>query len=142
MNSQPPIDADEIAARVAARLTPPAGMAEFGPSSRLGLTAREAAGVVSAVVLMTATVLGAYYAATSAMAQTETTASQALAASTETAKTVAEHATRLEVARVSAKAQREDLDRRFGEVKAEQKASETRILEAVRELRADIRKGR
>lgn len=60
----------------------------------------------------------------------------------EVAKQVQDHETTLKVIEATKKAEKEDLDRRFQEVKDTQVKSETRVLEAIKDLKVEIKRGK
>jgi hypothetical protein len=86
------------------------------------------------------TLIGIYYGFRGSIAKAEEGAASAAVAIQVLDRRVNRHDTDLKVIEEKAQFQAQDLDRRFGEVKQGQADSEKRLLEALREVKMEVRK--
>lgn len=92
-------------------------------------------------------VIGLYYGLQGSVASADAKATEAATAvvaatvkAEEVAKQVREHETVLRVTEATKKAEKEDLDRRFNEVKKAQEDSEKRVIQAIVDLKLEVRR--
>lgn len=95
---------------------------------------------LGAAVLALLSIFGSYFAMKTAIASAEEKVTTAAVTVASVEKQVNSHETRLALVDKQTALFKEDLDRRFNEVKEAQRDSERRILDAMRELKAEIRK--
>ena len=124
---------------------------QSGASTPLSTETRVLFGIKELIQLVSAVALacGIYYGLQGSIAVADTKATDAAAAvvvaqkqAEQVAAQVREHETVLRITEATKQAEVKDLDRRFGEVKKAQEDSEKRVIQAISDLKNEVRKGR